>query len=305
MLAGFSKQLVDAPILYRQRRRARDVSPSSVHRCRCPTTDFQNFGPPVEMAHLVSYRERMLRCFVPEGFMEILNDTRLLLTILLGLPLGLWLQWKKSRETSWLLLSRKREAARALFKEGAWKRAAPLDFHFTMRDAFGRSVEPCELEFIENRQDAARLLMNRIAAGAALRFVQSEGRYVDARKHPRLSFAAVSALFTVLASVALPSFGLAAFWGWKSGNHFLLLMSLLYGVSIFIGSVYVSLAADAAKYVISGEGHEPAAPLMNLDPPVTKPTTVGLSPLSAKPPQGETDNTDRVEEIAFDAVKAT
>lgn len=237
--------------------------------------------------------------------MEHLNDTRLLLTILLGVPLGLWLQWKKSRETGWLLLSRKREAARALFKEGAWKRAAPLDFHFAMQDAFGRSVEPCELEFIENRQDAARLLMNRIAAGAALRFVQSEGRYIDARKHPRLTFAAVSALFTVIASVALPSFGFAAFWGWKSGNHFLFLMSLLYGVSIFIGSVHLSLAADAAKYVMSGEGHEPAASLMSSEIPLTKPQTEGLSPLSGKPTQAETDGTDRVEEMVSGALKTT
>jgi len=198
--------------------------------------------------------------------MDVLSDVRVALTILLGLPFGFWLQWKKSRETSWLLMSRKREAVRALFKDGAWRKAAPLDFHFAMQDAFGRSVEPCELKFIESRQDPAKLLMNRISAGASLRFLPSEQRYIDARKSPRYSFAVVSAFFVVVASMALPLFGIGAFLAWKMNSYFYTFMALLYAASTFIASVHLSLTADAAKYVLSGERHEPAVPLDGDDP---------------------------------------
>lgn len=189
--------------------------------------------------------------------MEFLTDARVLLTLLFGLPAALWLQWTKSRETSWMLRSKRMEAARALFKDAAWKKAAPLDFHFAMRDAFGRSVEQCELHFIEGRQDPARLLLNRIAAGNSLRFLPSERRYVDARKAPWVSFDFVSTATVAVAAIVVPLSGIAGVWGWQSENHLLMALAILYGIATFVTAVHLSLRADFARWVLAGEGHEP------------------------------------------------
>lgn len=193
--------------------------------------------------------------------MEYLNDARVLAAILIGVPLGLWLQWTKTRETTWMLRSKKREAARALFKDGAWKTAAPLDFHFALSDAFGRSVEPCELQFIESRQDPARLLLNRIAAGRTVRFLSDEQRYIDARKRRVFSHSFVSGATVVIASIALPLSGIAAFVAWSTGEYVAMALTLFYGMAITVMSVHFSFVADAGKDVLSGDEHPPALPL--------------------------------------------
>lgn len=189
--------------------------------------------------------------------MEFFNDVRVLAGIFIGAPLVYWLQWTKSREASWQLRTRKREAARALFKDSAWRKASPFDFHFAMGDAFGRSIEPCELHFIESRQDPVRLLMNRISAGASVRFVPKDQRYVDSRRKTRFSLGFVSTSMMLTASVSVPTFGIAAFWAWKSSSYFLMGMAVFYGVAVFLTAFMISMAADAARFVLSGEGHEP------------------------------------------------
>ncbi|MCX2864601.1 hypothetical protein OOZ63_22475 [Paucibacter sp. PLA-PC-4] len=195
--------------------------------------------------------------------MELLNDVRFL-AVLFAVPVWVLLNWVRLRERQWLLSSKRRRAIRELFKKSAWKKAAPLDFHCAMTDAYGRSVEPVELVFIEARQSPVRLLLDRIEAGPWVKFLALEGGYRDPRgvwAQRWLPFGRVSALTTLAASLSVSVLLLLVPLSWQRGGGAAAALVGMMGVFWVWLMFMFSLMADAAKRVLSSEHYQPAIPL--------------------------------------------
>lgn len=196
--------------------------------------------------------------------MELLNDARVIVSALLALPVGALLTWLRFRERQWMLSWRRKQAARKLFQSSAWKKAAPLDFHFAMTDAFGRSVEPIELAFIEARQSPVRLLLDVIEAGPWVKYSEESSKFVDPRKQWAqrwLPFGRVSRITTFAASVSVSGFLLLVLLSWQSGGGVAGVLMGIMGIFWFWMLLVFSLMADAANRVLTPERYPLAVAL--------------------------------------------
>ncbi|NCT82928.1 MAG: hypothetical protein GXC94_07280 [Comamonadaceae bacterium] len=200
--------------------------------------------------------------------MELLNDARILHTILFVVPVGILLAWVRLRERQWMLSSKRKRAAREMFKKSAWKKAAPLDFHFAMTDAFGQSVELNEMAFIEARQAPVQLLLNRIKAGPFVQYVEEEGTYVDPRRpwaQRWLPFGVISFGSILAASFLVTALLFLVLHTWA--NYGTLAATVVGAAVGVLGVLWLwlmlifSQMADAAKRVLRPERHRAAGQL--------------------------------------------
>lgn len=196
--------------------------------------------------------------------MEQLSDIRVFWSAVLALPVGMLLGWLRLRERLWLLSSRRKRAARRLFKQAAWRKAAPLDLHFALEDAFGRGVESIELAFIERHQSPVRMLLDRIEAGHWLGYEQAPAGYVDARRpwlRRWLPFGVVSLLATMAAGLSLMVFlGLSLHFWQKEGARAGAIL-VLEGAGLFVILLKLSVMAEAARRILAAERYLPAIEL--------------------------------------------
>lgn len=196
--------------------------------------------------------------------MELSNDVRVIGSVLLALPIGALLTWLRFRERQWMLSWRRRRAARKLFQNSAWEKAAPLDLHFALTDAFGRSVERIELAYIEARQSPARLLMDRIEAGQWVKYSEESNEYIDPRlpwAQRWLPFGRVSRITTIAASLSVSLFLLLVLLTWQSGGGVAGALIGVLGIFCFWMMLMLSLMADAANRILTPGRYPPVVAL--------------------------------------------
>lgn len=193
---------------------------------------------------------------------EWIKDNQLTISAVLLLPASV-LTWVRLRERLWSLTSRRRQAMRKLFQDGRWKKAARLDFHFAMHDAFGRNLEQVELAYIESRRDPVRLISDIFEAAGWVKFAGVDAGYVDARKpwaQKWLPFPIVTSLSMVIASLSVPGGAAFTLASWVQGGPIAgIIVGILCLQAVFLFGL-VSFMADAARKVLSPDRHPPATP---------------------------------------------
>ncbi|MBV8646338.1 MAG: hypothetical protein JOZ06_02940 [Paludibacterium sp.] len=195
---------------------------------------------------------------------EWIKDNQIIVSALFLLPASIALSWVKLRERLWSLSKRRRNAARKLFQDGRWRKAARLDYHFAMHDAFGWSLEPVELAYIESRQLPVRLIRDVFGAGGWVRFVDGQTGYVDTRSQRAqdwVSFKATAVMTFIAASLGVPVVLACAIAAWMEGGPIAAVVVAILGGQLVLLLGLFSFSAEAAHRVLSPNRNSAALPL--------------------------------------------
>lgn len=179
------------------------------------------------------------------------NGLKALLAVL---PIGAVSGWVRFNERRWRFSSRKSKVLRKLIEKDEWRKAPPLHLQYALQDAFGRSLEPVELAFIETRVRPLQLLRDRMDSGGLVRLADDVKSYERTSKGAWLSFGTWSKIWQFFAAIAGASTIATVLGAVQSGKYLLLIVAFNIA-ALSLLAFWASNMLDAAGRVLSLKWH--------------------------------------------------
>ncbi len=168
------------------------------------------------------------------------------------------LHWSNLSSRRWKLRMLRHKSFRQMLKNEAWRKASPFEFHTTMSDAFGQSLDPIEFAFIQTRMRPLELMKDRFAAGIWIRFDQATLRYHWMnRTEPRHRWATPASFVATATGVILLSLSGTLAWYCVSHGDWTWFFAAEIGAGFSFAALVAGRTLDAATRFSAWEDRHP------------------------------------------------